>query len=62
MLDSIIYTNAVVKGLLRLRPPVMFVPYLAKNAFLVTPTYTAPQGAMIIPSRNHALYDPEVYE
>jgi C-22 sterol desaturase len=61
MLESMTYTNAVVKELLRYRPPVIFVPYLAKKAFPVTPTYTVPQGALIVPSCYPALHDPEVY-
>jgi sterol 22-desaturase len=61
MLESMVYTNAVVKELLRYRPPVIFVPYEAKKAFPVTPTYTVPKGAMIIPSCYPALHDPEVY-
>ena len=61
MLESMIYTNAVVKELLRYRPPVIFVPYLAKKAFPVTRTYTVPQGALIVPSCYPALHDPEVY-
>lgn len=61
MLESMPYTNAVVKETLRYRPPVIFVPYLAKRAFPVTPTYTVPKGAMIIPSCYPALHDPEAY-
>jgi C-22 sterol desaturase len=61
MLESMIYTNAVVKETLRYRPPVIFVPYLAKKAFPVTPTYTVPKGALIVPSCYPALHDPEVY-
>jgi len=61
MLESMIYTNAVVKEILRYRPPVIFVPYLAKKPFPVTPTYTVPKGALIIPSCYPALHDPEVY-
>ena len=61
MLESMTYTNAVVKETLRYRPPVIFVPYLAKKAFPVTPTYTVPKGALVIPSCYPALHDPEVY-
>ena len=61
MLESMNYTNAVVKELLRYRPPVIFVPYLAKKAFPVTPTYTVPKNALIVPSCYPALHDPEVY-
>ncbi|KAH8896887.1 sterol desaturase [Thozetella sp. PMI_491] len=61
MYESMPYTNAVVKELLRYRPPVIFVPYLATKAFPVTPNYTVPKGAMIIPSCYPALHDPAVY-
>jgi len=44
MLDDMRYTCAVVKELLRYRPPVIMVPYLAKKAFPITPTYTVPKG------------------
>jgi C-22 sterol desaturase len=61
MLESMTYTNAVVKEILRYRPPVIFVPYSAKKDFPITPTYTVPKGAMVIPSCYPALHDPEVY-
>lgn len=61
MLESLTYTNAVIKELLRHRPPVIFVPYLATKSFPVTPDYTVPKGSMIIPSCYPALHDPEVY-
>ncbi|THX17818.1 cytochrome P450 [Aureobasidium pullulans] len=61
MLESLTYTNAVVKELLRHRPPVIFVPYLATKDFPVTSTYTVPKGSMIIPSCYPALHDPQVY-
>lgn len=61
MYESLTYTNAVVKELLRHRPPVIFVPYEATKAFPVTPDYTVPKGAMIIPSCYPALHDPVAY-
>ncbi|CAG8981154.1 hypothetical protein HYALB_00005869 [Hymenoscyphus albidus] len=61
MLESLTYTNAVVKETLRYRPPVIFVPYTTKKPFKITPTYTVPKGAMIVPSCYPALHDPEVY-
>jgi C-22 sterol desaturase len=60
-MDEMKYTLAAVRELLRYRPPVIMVPYLVKKPFPVTPTYTAPKGAMIIPSVYPALRDPEVY-
>ncbi|KAK0114808.1 hypothetical protein ONS95_014289 [Cadophora gregata] len=61
MLESMIYTNAVVKEVLRWRPPVIFVPYTCKKDFPITDTYTAPKGSMVIPSCWPALHDPEIY-
>lgn len=59
--ESLTYTNAVVKELLRHRPPVIFVPYLATKDFPVTPNYTVPKGSMVIPSCYPALHDPADY-
>ncbi|KAJ5138761.1 Cytochrome P450 [Penicillium bovifimosum] len=61
MLESLTYTKAVIKELLRHRPPVIMVPYLATRNFPVTADYTVPKGAMIIPSCYPALHDPNVY-
>ena len=44
LLDEMVYTRAAVKELLRYRPPVLMVPYLAKKAFPITETYTVPKG------------------
>jgi C-22 sterol desaturase len=43
-LESMTYTRAVVKELLRYRPPVLMVPYLAKKPFPITDNYTVPKG------------------
>lgn len=61
LLENLPYTRAVVKELLRYRPPVIMVPYVVKKPFPVTDSYTAPKGSMIIPSCWPALHDPEVY-
>jgi C-22 sterol desaturase len=61
-LESLTYTRAVVRELLRYRPPVIMVPYMAKKAFPISDTYTVPKGAMIIPTTYPALRDPEIYE
>jgi len=58
---SMTYTRAVVKEILRYRPPVIMVPYLAKKAFPVTDSYTVPKGAMIIPTTWPSLQDPVAY-
>jgi C-22 sterol desaturase len=61
MYESLTYTNAVVKEILRHRPPVIFVPYQTTKPFPVTPSYTVPKGAMIVPSCYPALHDPIAY-
>ncbi len=61
LLESLTYTRAVVKESLRYRPPVIMVPYVVKKPFPVSETYTAPKGAMVIPSCWPALHDPEAY-
>lgn len=45
MLDEMVYTRGAVRELLRYRPPVIMVPYLAKKAFPITATYTVPKGS-----------------
>ena len=61
ILENMPYTRAVIKETLRYRPPVIMVPYVVKNDFPITPTYTVPKGAMVVPSVWPALHDPEVY-
>jgi C-22 sterol desaturase len=43
-LESLTYTRAVVRELLRWRPPVIMVPYVTKKAFPLTDDYTVPKG------------------
>ncbi|RQM07905.1 hypothetical protein DH86_00000779 [Scytalidium sp. 3C] len=62
IVDQMTYTRAVVKELLRYRPPVLMVPYIAKKDFPVTDTYTIPKGSMVVPATYPSLRDPEVYE
>ncbi|KAJ3518101.1 hypothetical protein NM208_g14611 [Fusarium decemcellulare] len=61
-LESLTYTRAVVRELLRYRPPVIMVPYVTKKAFPITDTYTVPKGSMLIPTTYMALHDPDVYD
>ncbi|KAF2750223.1 cytochrome P450 61 [Sporormia fimetaria CBS 119925] len=60
-IESMPWTRAVVKEVLRYRPPVIMVPYLAKKDFPITDTYTAPKGSMVIPATWLALHDQEAY-
>ncbi|MBE3044338.1 cytochrome P450 [Candidatus Bathyarchaeota archaeon] len=43
-LESLKYTRAVVRELLRYRPPVLMVPYVAKKKFPISDSYTVPKG------------------
>lgn len=61
MIEKMTFTRAVVKETLRYRPPVLMVPYIAKKAFPITPDYTIPKGAMVVPATYPALHDPEAY-
>ncbi|KAF2659556.1 cytochrome P450 61 [Lophiostoma macrostomum CBS 122681] len=55
------WTRAIVKETLRYRPPVIMVPYVAKKEFPITPDYTVPKGAMVVPTTYLALHDAEAY-
>jgi cytochrome P450 family 710 subfamily A protein len=48
-LTAMPYTRQVVKEVLRFRPPAPMVPQVAMRPFQLTPEYTAPKGAFIIP-------------
>jgi len=61
MLDQSPYLRAFVKETLRLKPPVIMVPYLAKRAFQIDGSYTVPKGSIVIPSFWNSLHDPQVY-
>lgn len=62
LIEKMKYTFMVVKEVLRIRPPVIMVPYVAKQSFPIDDGYTAPKGSMVIPTLYPALHDPEVYE
>lgn len=62
LINQMKYTHDCVRESLRYRPPVLMVPYVVKKPFPVTDTYTAPKGAMLIPTLYPALHDPEVYD
>ncbi|PWN49644.1 putative ERG5-C-22 sterol desaturase [Violaceomyces palustris] len=59
--DSMEYTRAVVKESLRLKPPVIMVPYETRKAFPIDKNYTVPKGSMVIPSFWNSLHDASVY-
>ncbi len=60
-LDEMEYTRMVVKESLRLKPPVIMVPYLTRKPFPIDDKYTVPKGTMVIPSFWNSLHDPSVY-
>jgi len=61
MMDEMPYLQAVVKETLRVKPPVVMVPYKATKAFPISDDYTVPANSMIIPSFYNSLHDPEIY-
>lgn len=61
ILKNMPYTRAVIKEILRYRPPVIMVLYVVKKSFSVTSTYTISKGSMIVPSVWPALHDSEAY-
>ncbi|WVQ81465.1 hypothetical protein IAT38_003589 [Cryptococcus sp. DSM 104549] len=61
MVDDMVYTRAVVKEVLRYRPPVIMVPYMTTKAFPVSPEYTVPKNSMIIPAFWNSLHDETCY-
>ena len=44
LLEKMTYTRAIVKEVLRYRPPVIMVPYLAKKDFPISEDYIVPKG------------------
>ncbi|KAF7320157.1 Cytochrome P450 [Mycena kentingensis (nom. inval.)] len=61
LLDKMPYLQAVVKESLRVKPPVVMVPYKSTKAFPISDDYTVPAGSMLIPSFYNSLHDPAVY-
>lgn len=60
-LESLTWTRAVVKEVLRYRPPVIMVPYVVKKDFPISEGYTVPKGSMVVPTTWLALHDKEAY-
>mmetsp|Transcript_6661 Transcript_6661/g.19183 ORF Transcript_6661/g.19183 Transcript_6661/m.19183 type:complete len:518 (+) Transcript_6661:369-1922(+) len=50
VLYQMTYTRAVVREILRFRPPAPMVPQIAQAPFQLTEDYTAPKGTLIMPS------------
>lgn len=60
-LEQAPYTRAVVQESMRVKPPVLMVPYMTRKAFPITDSYTVPKGAMCIPSFWNSLMDESAY-
>jgi sterol 22-desaturase len=61
LLESMVYTRAIVKETLRYRPPVIMVPYQVKKDFPITETCILKKGSMVVPSVWPATHDPAAY-
>ncbi|KAF7378407.1 Cytochrome P450 [Mycena sanguinolenta] len=61
LMDEMRYLNAVVKESLRVKPPVLMVPYKATKAFPISDDYTVSANSMIISSFWNSLHDAAVY-
>ncbi|PWN34055.1 cytochrome P450 [Meira miltonrushii] len=61
LIDQMEYTRSCVKESLRLKPPVIMVPYKTLKPFPIDAKYTVPKGAMVIPSFWNSLHDPQAY-
>ncbi|CAK5264661.1 unnamed protein product [Mycena citricolor] len=61
LMDEMTYLQAFVKESLRVKPPVVMVPYKSTKAFPISDDYTVPSGSMLIPSFYNSLHDATVY-
>jgi sterol 22-desaturase len=61
LLESMVYTRAIIKETLRYRPPVIMVPYEVKKDFPITDDYVLKKGSMVVPSVWPSTHDPEAY-
>lgn len=61
MVDDMVYTRAFIKECMRIRPPVIMVPYKTTKPFPITTDYTVPKGSMIIPVMWNSLHDESVF-
>ncbi|KAG0174256.1 RNA polymerase C-22 sterol desaturase [Apophysomyces sp. BC1015] len=60
-MEQSIYLRQVVKEILRLRPPVLMVPYRTIKDWPITDYYTVPKDSMIIPTTYPSLHDANAY-
>jgi C-22 sterol desaturase len=52
LMDESVYLRQVVKEILRLRPPVLMVPYQTTREWPLTANYTVPKGSKLITNEN----------
>ena len=57
LVEKMEYTRATVRESLRMKPPVIMVPYMTHKPFPISEDYTVPKGAMIIPSFWNSLHE-----
>ncbi len=48
--EQLVYTRAVIKEILRIRPPAPLVPQMAVADVRLTDDYTVPKGTIVVPS------------
>ncbi|KAL7311712.1 RNA polymerase C-22 sterol desaturase [Mucor circinelloides] len=61
LMEKSVYLRQVIKESLRLKPPVLMVPYQTHKDFPISPDYTVPANSMVIPTTYPALHDPVAY-
>lgn len=61
LMEKSVYLRQVVKESLRLKPPVLMVPYQTHKDFPISESYTVPANSMVIPTTYPALHDPVAY-
>jgi C-22 sterol desaturase len=61
LMEKSTYLRQVVKESLRLKPPVLMVPYQTHKDFPISDNYTVPANSMVIPTTYPALHDATAY-
>lgn len=61
LLDEMTYLRAFVKESLRVKPPVVLVPYACTKTWKINDEYTVPKGALLATSIYPSCHDPAVY-
>ncbi|KAI9009490.1 cytochrome P450 [Gaertneriomyces semiglobifer] len=61
-LEKTVYLRSAVREVLRIRPPVLMVPYKVNKPMALRTGYTLPSNSMVIPTFWHSLHDDKVYK